>query len=83
MRSVNLLYIIRGEYGKRFFEREYAMGKLQELSVRTINKYIADIRQWLDKEDGIITKENIITYKSFEYYNYAITSANSKIISVN
>ena len=57
--------------------------KLQELSVRTIHKYVADIRQWLIKSGEKIQKADVIVYRDYLYENYALASANSKVISVN
>lgn len=58
--------------------------ELQELSVRTIHKYLADIRQWLEEEqDDIILKENVILYKRLLLKRYKVSSVNSKIISIN
>jgi integrase/recombinase XerD len=63
---------------------EYEMDmKLQELSVRTINKYIADIRRWLNKSGEKVRKEDVIEYKNYLYKKYAVASANSKVIAVN
>lgn len=88
----NLLYEEKCNMKEKFFEKNYALQRLQEyeqemrlqeLSERTINKYIADIIQWLESEDSVIEKENIIVYKSYLCGKYAVTSANSKIVSVN
>lgn len=58
--------------------------ELQELSARTIHKYLADVRQWLDDvKDNIISKETIILYKKKLSERYKTASVNSKIISVN
>ena len=58
--------------------------ELQELSARTINKYLFDIRQWLGEMNGdIISKEAVIIYKSKLSKQYKVASVNSKIISVN
>ena len=58
--------------------------ELQELSVRTIRKYLADIRQWLEEvQDDIISKEAVILYKKQLLKRYKAASVNSKIISVN
>lgn len=73
-------------------KKEYAIGQLdeyekemclQELSMRTMQKYISDIRQWLYATEDFIVKEDVIRYKNFLYEKYAFSSANSKIISVN
>jgi len=58
--------------------------QMQELSARTIHKYLADIGDWLKQmEDVIITKEMVISYKKELSKNYKVASINSKIISVN
>lgn len=58
--------------------------ELQELSDRTVKKYLADIRQWLAVvNDNVISKETIIIYKRQLTKKYKVASVNSKIISVN
>lgn len=58
--------------------------ELQELSERTIHKYLADIRQWLEElQDDIISKEIVILYKKQLSKRYKVASLNSKIISIN
>lgn len=58
--------------------------ELQELSVKTIRKYLADIRQWSEEmQDDIISKENVILYKKELSKRHKAASVNSKIISVN
>lgn len=52
---------VQGEEMLREYEKEM---ELQELSVRTIHKYLADIKQWLEKtEETVITKETLVSYK--------------------
>ncbi len=75
--------ILFKEYAiKKIEEYEKAM-MLQELAGRTIQKYMADISMWLRWADDCINKENIIAYKEYLCQRYAVSSANSKIISVN
>lgn len=75
--------LLKKEYATyRLNEYEKDM-KLQELSARTIQKYISDIRQWLEVVEDYITKEDVIGYKNLLCEKYAVSSANSKIISVN
>jgi len=75
--------ILFKEYAvKKIEEYEKAM-KLQELAGRTIQKYMADISMWLKWADDCINKENVIAYKEYLCQRYAVSSANSKIISVN
>lgn len=80
MKEQNLL---KKEYALYQLEEYEKDMRLQELSVRTIQKYISDIRQWLDVTEGSITKEDIIGYKNLLCEKYVVSSANSKIISVN
>lgn len=57
--------------------------KRNELSNRTMEKYKADIDQWLKEAPEIITKADILGYKEKMYLGYKAASANSKVISVN
>lgn len=77
---------------QNLLKKEYALGLLdayekemclQELSMRTMQKYISDIHQWLNATEDFIVKEDVIGYKNALYEKYAVSSANSKIISVN
>lgn len=63
------------EYEKEMF--------MQELSRRTIAKYMADISQWLGDMGDVITKENVMQYKTFLCERFKAASVNSKIISIN
>lgn len=78
--------------GHSLLKKKYALAqldeyekdmRLQELSMRTVQKYISDIHQWIEVADELIMKEDVIRYKSLLYEKYAVSSANSKIISVN
>lgn len=75
--------LLKKEYALCQLEEYEKDMRLQELSIRTIQKYISDIRQWLEASEDFIVKDGVIDYKNFLYQNYAISSANSKIISVN
>jgi len=54
-----------------------------ELSLNTKNKYLSDIRKWLDNIGEDISKEAMIAYKQKLNENYKINSINSKLISIN
>lgn len=55
------MYLEKVQAEERLREYEKEM-ELQELSVRTIHKYLTDIRQWLEKvEETVITKEMIVS----------------------
>ena len=56
---------------------------LDELSERTIKKYVVDVEQWLNDMPDIINKTSIISYKNNLAKLYKPTTVNSKIISVN
>lgn len=55
----------------------------EELSVSTIRKYIADVKQWLSTADEEMVKGSVQQYKENMCCKYKITSVNSKIISIN
>lgn len=75
------MYLEKVQAEERLREYEKEM-ELQELSVRTIHKYLTDIRQWLEKvEETVITKEMIVSYKKELKKKYKAASVNSKIIS--
>lgn len=57
--------------------------RLQELSEKTICKYLADIKQWIFWEGEEITKNNLIDYKLYLTKQYKVSSVNSKIVSIN
>lgn len=75
--------ILFKEYAIKTIEEYEKAMKLQELAGRTIQKYMADISMWLKWADDCINKENVIAYKEYLCQRYAVSSANSKIISVN
>ncbi len=77
---------------KNSITKKYAEEKLpeyeqemyaQELSERTIDKYLADINQWLGDMDDVIAKENMTCYKTVLSGRFKAASVNSKIISIN
>ena len=77
------MYLEKVQAEERLREYEKEM-ELQELSVRTIHKYLTDIRQWLEKvEETVITKEMIVSYKKELKKKYKAAGVNSKIISIN
>ena len=77
------MYLKRKQAEEKLVEYEKDM-QIQELSARTIHKYLADIGDWLEQmEGGIITKEMVISYKKELSKGYKVTSVNSKIISLN
>lgn len=55
----------------------------EELSRRTITKYMSDVYQWLDEMGTIIDKSNMQRYKESLDKRYLISSLNSKLISIN
>lgn len=57
--------------------------KVNELSNKTIAKYIADIKQWLNTAPEKILKADILDYEESLCSKYKVTSVNSKIISIN
>lgn len=57
--------------------------KLNELSSSTIEKYVADINQWLSIAPENISKASILDYKENLCVKYKVASVNSKIISIN
>lgn len=55
-----------------------------EKSQATIDKYMHDMRCFLELADDItINKEVTLSYKAFLEQNYAITSANSMLAALN
>lgn len=77
------MYLEKAQAEEKLEMYKYEM-ELQELSERTIGKYLADIKQWLTEVDeNIILKKNIILYKKKLSDIYKAASVNSKIISVN
>lgn len=82
-RREKMMYLEKKQAEEKLVEYEKDM-QMQELSARTIHKYLADIREWLEQmEDDIITKEMVILYKKELSKSYKVASLNSKIISVN
>lgn len=57
--------------------------KASELSQRTITKYLADIRQWLDSQSETILPGDMRRYKDGLADKYSASSINSKLISIN
>lgn len=57
--------------------------KRNELSNKTMEKYIADVNQWLREAPEIITKADILGYKEKMCAKYKVASVNSKIVSIN
>lgn len=57
--------------------------KVNELSNKTIAKYIADIKQWLNTAPEKISKADILDYEESLCSKYKVASVNSKIISIN
>lgn len=55
----------------------------EELSERTIKKYLFDVVQWLKLQDRYIDMESMIAYKGLLVRKYSVSSVNSKLISVN
>lgn len=64
------------------FERDM---RINEKSPATIEKYLRDVRGFIRYvgEDGMITKNVVITYKQHLLRWYAVTSANSMLAAVN
>lgn len=52
--------------------------KLNELSNLTIEKYVADINQWLSTAPEVISKADILDYKENLCVKYKVASVNSK-----
>lgn len=57
--------------------------RIDELSERTIRKYLYDVEQWLNSQNDIVSMETMIAYKETLIDAYSISSVNSKLISVN
>ena len=66
----------------RLKEYQKAMEE-EELSPRTIRKYAADIKRWLNLQGDIIESADMIKYKDNLMKSYAARSVNSKLIPVN
>lgn len=64
------------------FERDM---RINEKSTATIEKYLRDVKGFIRYvgEDGMITKNVVITYKQHLLRWYAVTSANSMLAAVN
>lgn len=64
------------------FERDM---RINEKSPATIEEYLRDVRGFIRYvgEDGMITKNVVITYKQHLLRWYAVTSANSMLAAVN
>ena len=64
------------------FERDM---RINEKSQATIEKYLRDVKGFIRYvgEDGMITKNVVITYKQHLLRWYAVTSANSMLAAVN
>lgn len=57
---------------------------LQEKSKNTIEKYIRDVDKFvMVNQDSEITKESVISYKTYLQENYSIRSVNSMLASIN
>lgn len=57
---------------------------LQEKSKNTIEKYIRDVDKFvMFNQDSEITKESVISYKTYLQENYSIRSVNSMLASIN
>lgn len=77
------MYLKKRQAQEKLCDYEKDMNR-QELSARTIHKYLTDIMQWLEQVEGpVITKEMLISYKRKLAGKYKAATANSKIISVN
>ena len=61
--------------------KEYLI--LEERSIATIEKYIRDIKMFLNYASGEITKEIVIAYKNHLQRYYAVRSVNSMLASIN
>ncbi|WP_415930249.1 tyrosine-type recombinase/integrase [Zhenpiania hominis] len=72
------------KYEARSKIKEY-IGQMEkdELSERTINKYVADIKQWIDFNGDEINFDYMKRYKKYLVERYSVSSINSKLISVN
>ena len=57
--------------------------KQEELSTRTITKYLTDIRGWISRMPETFTKKEISEYKGWLMKTYRPASVRSKIIAVN
>lgn len=57
--------------------------RIDELSERTIKKYLCDVEQWINSQSDMISMETMIAYKEALINAYSISSVNSKLISVN
>lgn len=72
----------KDEARAKFADYEKQM-KIDELSERTIGKYLFDVEQWLDFQSREIDMESMIEYKQYLSKTYAVSSMNSKLIAVN
>lgn len=72
------------KYEARNKIKEY-IGQMEkdELSARTIDKYVADIKQWIDFNGNEINFAYMKQYKEYLAERYSVSSINSKLISVN
>ena len=57
--------------------------RTEELSERTVKKYLFDVEQWLDMQEDYIDIESMIAYKEILVQMYSVSSINSKLISIN
>ena len=74
--------INKSEILKKISDYEKQM-RIDELSQRTITKYLHDVEQWLDCQGEKISMESMIAYKDLLIEGYSVSSVNSKLISVN
>lgn len=56
---------------------------LEERSVATIQKYIRDVKAFVECANGAVTKEIVIAYKKHLQTHYAVRSVNSMLASIN
>lgn len=57
--------------------------RTEELSERTVKKYLFDVEQWLEMQEDCIDIESMIAYKEILVQMYSVSSINSKLISIN
>ena len=57
---------------------------LEEKSPATIQKYLRDVEKFrLFAQDQPVTKETVLAYKEHLLENYAVSSANTMLVSLN
>ena len=77
--------------GRRNFMTELKKFKMEllhnELSQATLNRYLTDITQFIEKENiesiKDITKSKVLDYKSFLINNFKTSTCTIKLVAIN